>query len=72
MLFYPSRTEGNKGEQGKGVDRVFETTGDFVTAVLVVDGHNVIRHLQVTPDLGHMPDMEKAFQVARSLVKENG
>jgi thiol peroxidase len=39
-------------------------------AVLVVDRQNVIRHLQVTPDLGHMPDMERAFQVARSLVHE--
>jgi len=38
--------------------------------VLVVDRQNVIRHLQVTPDLGHMPDMENAFQVARSLVNE--
>ena len=39
-------------------------------AVMVVDGQNVVRHLQVTPDLGHMPDMEKAFQVARSLVNK--
>jgi len=39
-------------------------------AVLVVDRQNVIRHLQVTPDLGHMPDMEKAFKVARSLINE--
>jgi thiol peroxidase len=37
-----------------------------------VDSHNVIRYFQVTPDLGHMPDMEKAFQVARSLVNEKG
>jgi len=29
----------------------------------------VIRYLQVTPDLGHMPDMDRAFQVARALLQ---
>ena len=38
-------------------------------AVLVVDSHNTIRHLQITPDLGHLPNMDKAFQIARTLVK---
>lgn len=36
--------------------------------IMVVDPQNVIRHLQITPNLGHMPDMEKAFEVARSLI----
>ncbi len=38
-------------------------------AVLVVDQKNIVRHLQVTPELAQMPDMEAAFQVARSLVE---
>ncbi len=38
-------------------------------AVLVVDKENVVRYLQVTPELAQMPDMEAAFQVARSLAK---
>jgi len=37
-------------------------------AVMVVDQNNVIRYLQVTPDLGNMPDMESAFQAARRLL----
>ena len=38
-------------------------------AIMVVDAMNVIRHLQVTPDLGQLPDMEKAFQMAQSLIQ---
>jgi thiol peroxidase len=60
------------GEFGKTHGLLLEGPHVLARAVLVVDGHNVVRHLQVTPDLGHMPDMEKAFQVARSLVNEKG
>ncbi len=37
-------------------------------AIMVVDKHNVIRYLQITPELGQLPDMEAAFQFARSLI----
>jgi len=60
------------GGFGKAHGLLLEGPHLLARAVLVVDGHNVVRHLQVTPDLGHMPDMEKAFQVARSLVNEKG
>ena len=60
------------GEFGKAHGLLLEGPHLLARAVLVVDGHNVVRHLQVTPDLGHVPDMEKAFQVARSLVNEKG
>ena len=60
------------GEFGKTHGLLLEGPHVLARAVLVVDEHNVIRYLQVTPDLGHMPDMEKAFQNARSLVKEKG
>jgi hypothetical protein len=39
MLFYSARTEGYSGESVEGVDRVFEATGDFVSAVLRVMPH---------------------------------
>ena len=39
MLIYSARTEGYKGEPVKGVDRVFEATGDFVSAVFRVMPH---------------------------------
>jgi len=39
MLFYTARTEGYKGEPVLGVDRLFEATGDFVSAVFRVMPH---------------------------------
>ena len=39
MLFYTKRTQGYKGEPVKGVDRLFEATGDFISAVLRIMPH---------------------------------
>jgi hypothetical protein len=39
MLIYSARTEGYKGEPVKGVDRLFDATGDFVSAVFRVMPH---------------------------------
>jgi thiol peroxidase len=36
--------------------------------VMVVDAQNVIRYLQITPELAQLPDLDEAFKVARSLV----
>ena len=41
-------------------------------AVMVVDAGNTVRHLQITPDLAQLPDMDDAFQVARKLVTTSG
>jgi len=40
-------------------------------AVMVVDPNNKVRYIQVTPELGQLPDMEEAFNVARSLITAN-
>ena len=39
MLFYTARTEGYDGEPIEGVDRVFEASGDFVSAIFRVMPH---------------------------------
>ena len=39
ILFYTVRTEGYSGEPVEGVDRIFEATGDFVSAVFRVMPH---------------------------------
>lgn len=36
--------------------------------VMVVDTNNTVRYLQVTPELVQLPDLEKAFAVAKSLI----
>jgi len=40
MLFYSARTEGYKGEPVKGVDRIFEASGDFISAIFRVMPHS--------------------------------
>lgn len=37
-------------------------------ALLVIDQKNVVRHLQVTPELAQLPNMDEAFRVARTLI----
>ncbi len=39
MLIYSERTEGYDGKQVEGIDRYFEATGDFVSAVLRIMPH---------------------------------
>ena len=39
ILFYAERTEGYDGEPVDGVDRLFECTGDFISAVLRIMPH---------------------------------
>jgi hypothetical protein len=39
MLFYSARTPGYDGAPGAGIDRIFEVTGDFVSAVFRVMPH---------------------------------
>lgn len=36
-------------------------------SVMVVDRDNVVRYLQIVPELGNLPDMEAAFQIARQI-----
>ncbi len=39
-------------------------------SIMVVDSQNTIRHLQITPDLGQLPDMKEAFRVAQALAEK--
>jgi len=39
ILFYSDRTEGYKGEELPGVDMIYKTSGDFVSAVLRIMPH---------------------------------
>jgi thiol peroxidase len=40
--------------------------------VILVDKQGIVRYIQVVPNLGHLPDMEKAFQKATELDKAGG
>lgn len=36
--------------------------------IMVIDAHNTVRYLQITPELAQLPDLNEAFAVAKSLI----
>ena len=56
------------GEFGKAHGLFVKDLHILARAVMVVDKNNKVRYLQITPELTHLPDMDEAFQVARSLI----
>ena len=55
------------GDFGKTYGLLVKDPHFLARAVMVVDKDNVVRYLQVTPELGQMPDMDSAFAAARAL-----
>lgn len=53
---------------GKGTGLLLKQAQLLARAVLVVDKDNVIRYMQVMPDMSFLPDMQTAFKVAKSLL----
>lgn len=56
------------GEFGKAHGLFVKDLHILARAVMVVDKNNKVRHLQITPELTHLPDMDEAFQIARLLI----
>jgi thiol peroxidase len=42
----------------------------FARSVIVVDKQGIVRYIQVVPEMTHLPDMKRAFQVAVEMVKQ--
>ena len=57
------------GEFGKMTGLELERNDLLARAVIVLDAQGVVRHYQIVPEIYALPDMEKAFAVANSLVK---
>jgi thioredoxin-dependent peroxiredoxin len=57
------------GDFGKTHGLLMKDPHILARAVMVVDKDNVIRYLQVTPELAQLPDMDAAFAAARKLVQ---
>ena len=60
------------GDFGKTNGLLVKDPHILARSVMVVDKDNVIRYLQVTPELAQLPDMEAAFQAANALVRGRG
>jgi len=56
------------GDFGKAHGLLLEGPHILARTVMVVDKDNVIRYMQVTPELAQMPDMDAAFRAAKGLL----
>lgn len=56
------------GDFGRTYGLLVKDVHILARTVMVVDKDNVIRYLQITPELAQMPDMEAAFKAARGLM----
>jgi len=55
------------GDFGKAHGLLVKHPHILARTIMVVDKDNVIRYLQITPELAQMPDMDAAFAAARDL-----
>jgi len=55
------------GDFGKTYGLLVPGPHILARTVMVVDKDNVIRYLQITPELAQMPDMDAAFEAAKKL-----
>jgi thiol peroxidase len=56
------------GDFGKAYGLLVEGPHILARTVMVVDKDNVIRYIQVTPELTQLPDMDAAFRAAKALL----
>ncbi len=55
-------------EFGKAYGLYLKGPHILARTIMVVDANNIVRYLQVTPELAQLPDLDKAFAVAKSLI----
>jgi len=55
-------------EFGKTYGLFLKAPHILTRAVMVIDARNTVRYLQITPELGQLPDLDQAFAVAKSLI----
>lgn len=52
---------------GKATGLLIDESRLLARAIMVLDREGIIRYLEIVPELAQLPDMQKAFEVARSL-----
>jgi thiol peroxidase len=58
-------------EFGKAYGLFLNAPHILARTVMVIDAHNTVRYLQITPELAQLPDLDEAFAVAKSLITES-
>lgn len=55
-------------EFGKAYGLFLKGPHILARTIMVVDAHDTVRYMQVTPELTQLPDLDEAFAVAKSLI----
>jgi thiol peroxidase len=58
-----------QGDFGRSLGLLVDGSMLLSRSVILVDKQGVVQYIQVVPNLGHLPDMEKAFQEATTLAQ---
>jgi len=59
-----------QGDFGRSTGLLAEGLMLLARSVILVDKEGIVRYIQVVPEMTHLPDMEKAFEMAIELAKE--
>ena len=59
-----------QGEFGRAAGLLVEGSMLLARSVIVVDRKGIVRYIQVVPDLGHLPDLERAVERAMEFARE--
>ena len=59
-----------QGDFGRSTGLLTDGLMLLARSVIIVDKGGIVRHIQVVPEMSHLPDMEKAFEKAMELAKE--
>jgi thioredoxin-dependent peroxiredoxin len=57
-----------EAEFGKAYGLFLKGPHILARTIMVVDAHNTVRYIQVTPELTQLPNLDEAFNVAKSLI----
>lgn len=60
------------GAFGRETGLQIQRNGLLARAVMVVDRGGIVRHLQIVPEITHLPDMEAAFAAANAAARASG
>jgi thiol peroxidase len=58
-----------QGDFGRSTGLLTEGLMLLARSVIIIDREGTVRHIQVVPEMAHLPDMERAFEKAIELAK---
>jgi thiol peroxidase len=58
-----------QGESGRSTGLLIEDSMLLARSVVLVDREGIVRYIQLVPDLGQLPDMDRAFKRAARLAE---